>query len=144
MEVHEARDKDPVVQGVALIAPGNYHMILRRSSGNYLVRIKDGPQVHYQRPAVDVLFQSVAKSAGENSVGVLLTGMGTDGAKGLQAMNNSGAYTIAQDEESCIVFGMPKEAIKLGAVNKVVPLHQMPGEIIKALNHMSVVSGTAV
>ena len=143
IEVREARDKDHVVPGVALIAPGNYHMILRRSGANYLVRVKDGPQVHYQRPAVDVLFQSVAKSAGKNSVGVLLTGMGSDGAKGLQAMNNSGAYTIAQDEKTSIVFGMPKEAIKLGAVNKVVPLHQMPEEIIRALNHQGMVSGTA-
>jgi two-component system chemotaxis response regulator CheB len=143
MEVREARDKDHVVPGVALIAPGNFHMILRRSGANYLVRIKDGPQVHYQRPAVDVLFQSVAKNAGKNSVGVLLTGMGVDGAKGLLAMNHAGAYTMAQDEETCIVFGMPKEAIKLKAVNKVVPLQRMPNEILRALNNKNIISQTA-
>lgn len=133
MEVREARDNDHVVPGVALIAPGNHHMLLDRSGANYVVRIKDGPRVHYQRPSVDVLFQSVAKNAGRNAIGVLLTGMGADGAKGLLAMNQNRAFTVAQDEETCIVFGMPKEAIKLGAVDKVVPLHQIPQTIINAL-----------
>jgi two-component system chemotaxis response regulator CheB len=143
MEVREARDKDHVVPGVALIAPGNFHMILRRSGANYLVRIKDGPQVHYQRPAVDVLFQSVAKTAGKNAIGVLLTGMGVDGAKGLLAMNRNGAYTIAQDEKTSVVFGMPREAIKIGAANRVVSLQNMSFEIINALNNNKRVSGAA-
>ena len=143
MEVREARDKDHVVPGVALIAPGNFHMILRRSGANYLVRIKDGPQVHYQRPAVDVLFQSVAKTAGKNAIGVLLTGMGVDGAKGLLAMNRNGAYTIAQDEKTSVVFGMPREAIKIGAAKRVVPLQNMSFEIINALNNNKRVSGAA-
>jgi len=143
MEVREARDKDHVVPGVALIAPGNFHMILRRSGANYLVRIKDGPQVHYQRPAVDVLFQSVAKTAGKNAIGVLLTGMGVDGAKGLLAMNRNGAYTIAQDEKTSVVFGMPREAIKIGAAKRVVSLQNMSFEIINALNNNKRVSGAA-
>ena len=134
MEVREAKDKDHVVPGVALVAPGNFHMILRRSGANYLVRIKDGPQVHYQRPAVDVLFQSVAKAAGQNAVGVLLTGMGVDGAKGLLAMKNSGAHTIAQDEKTCTVFGMPREAIKIGAAKKGTPIQNMSFEIITSLH----------
>lgn len=133
MEVREARDNDPVVPGVALIAPGNHHMLLSRSGGNYLVRIKDGPMVHYQRPSVDVLFQSVASSAGENAVGVILTGMGADGAKGLLAMKKRGAYTLAQNEESCVVFGMPKEAIKMGAADKIVTLSEVSRSIIMAL-----------
>jgi two-component system chemotaxis response regulator CheB len=143
MEVREARDKDHVVPGVALIAPGNFHMILRRSGANYLVRIKDGPQVHYQRPAVDVLFQSVAKTAGKNAIGVLLTGMGVDGAKGLLAMNRNGAYTIAQDEKTSVVFGMPREAIKIGAAKRIVSLQNMTFEIINALNNKKRMSGAA-
>ncbi len=133
MEVREGRDNDHVIPGVALIAPGNRHMVLRRSGGNYIVRIKDGPLVHYQRPSVDVLFRSVAKSAGKNAVGAILTGMGADGARGLLEMRESGAYTIAQDEASCVVFGMPKEAIALGAAMKVVPLPHISQAIIKAL-----------
>ena len=132
MEVREARDNDHVVPGVALIAPGNYHMVLRRSGAQYLVKIKDGPRVHYQRPAVDVLFQSVAKYAGANAVGVILTGMGADGAKGLLEMRAAGAHTIAQDEATCVVFGMPKEAIKLGAAIEVMPLPRMAGAVINA------------
>ncbi len=133
MEVREAVDEDHVVPGAALIAPGNKHMLLYRSGANYVIRIKDGPPVHYQRPSVDVLFRSVARHAGKNAIGVLLTGMGTDGAKGLLAMNRSGAYTIAQDEASCVVFGMPREAIKIGAVDEVLPLSQVTQGIIKAL-----------
>ena len=108
-------------------------MVLRRSGGNYLVKIKDGPPVHYQRPSVDVLFQSVAQHAGRNAVGVILTGMGADGAKGLLAMSKRGAPTIAQDEDSCVVFGMPKEAIKLGGANAVISLPNVAGSIIRAL-----------
>lgn len=132
MEVREARDMDYVVAGCALIAPGNKHMILQRSGGNYIVRIKDGPPVHHQRPAVDILFETVAQHAGRNAVGVILTGMGADGAKGLLDIRNSGGYTISQDEKTSLVFGMPKEAIKLGAVMEIVPLPAVPQAILKA------------
>jgi len=133
MEVREARDNDHVIPGVALVAPGNRHMVLRRSGGSYLVKIKNGPLVHYQRPSVDVLFRSVAKSAGKNAVGAILTGMGSDGAKGLLEMKENGAYTIAQDEATSVVFGMPKEAIEIGAVDKVVPLPNISASVIHAL-----------
>ena len=133
MEVREACDQDRVLPGTVLIAPGNRHMLLCRRGGNYLVNIKNGPRVHYQRPSVDVLFQSVAKSAGRNAVGVLLTGMGADGAKGLLAMRKNGADTIAQDERTCVVFGMPKEAIRLGVADEVVPLPKIAPAIINAL-----------
>lgn len=133
MEVREARDNDHAIPGLALIAPGNHHMLLKRSGGNYLVRIKDGPRVHYQRPSVDILFQSVAKSAGRNAVGAILTGMGADGAKGLLSMKESGAYTIAQDEATSVVFGMPKEAIELRAADKIVPLPLISQEIIAGI-----------
>ena len=116
-----------------MIAPGNHHMVLKRSGAQYLVHLKDGPRVHYQRPAVDVLFQTVAKVAGQNAVGAILTGMGADGAKGLLAMRQAGARTIAQDEATSIVFGMPKEAIKLGAAEMVLPLYDVAGAIIRAL-----------
>jgi two-component system chemotaxis response regulator CheB len=131
ISVKEAEDNDSVIPGTALVAPGNYHMILRRSGARYYVEIKTGPMVHHQRPAVDVLFKSTAQYAGANAVGVILTGMGADGAAGLLEMKKKGAGTIAQDEKSCIVFGMPKEAIKLGAADKVVSLEMIPSEIIK-------------
>ncbi len=134
MEVHEARDNEPVVPGTALVAPGNKHMLLQRSGTLYYIRIKDGPPVHHQKPSVDVLFQSVAKNAGRNAVGVILTGMGADGAKGLLEMRQTGAYTLAQDEQTCVVFGMPKEAIKLKAVDKVVPLQNVSGTVIDYLS----------
>ncbi len=133
MEVREARDQDHVIPGVALLAPGNFHMLLGRSGANYLVRVKSGPRVHYQRPSVDVLFQSVARSAGKNAVGVILTGMGADGAKGLLAMRQSGALTMAQDEATSVVYGMPREAAKLGAASKVLPLQHIPQAILTAL-----------
>ena len=129
--VKEARNNDSVNTGGALLAPGNFHMILRRSGSRYYVEVKDGPMVHHQRPAVDVLFKSTAKYAGANSIGAILTGMGADGAQGLLEMKQAGAKTIAQDEKSCIVFGMPNEAIKLGAVDKVVPLGRVAEEIVK-------------
>jgi len=132
MEVREAKDMDMVVSGIALVAPGNKHMILQRSGGNYIVRVKDGPPVHHQRPAVDVMFETVAAQAGRNAVGVLLTGMGADGAKGLLDIKNAGGWTVAQDEHSCLVFGMPKEAIKLGAAQKIAPLPEIPHEILRA------------
>ncbi len=133
MDVREAKDGDHVVTGVCLIAPGNRHMVLDRSGAEYIVRLKDGPAVHYQRPAVDPLFASVARAAGRNAVGVILTGMGADGAAGLLAMKESGAPTLAQDEATCIVFGMPREAIRLGAVDEIVPLPQMSAAILRCL-----------
>ncbi|MFB3924434.1 MAG: chemotaxis response regulator protein-glutamate methylesterase [Syntrophales bacterium] len=131
IRVKEAQNNDSVIPGTALLAPGNFHMILRRSGARYYVEVKDGPMVHHQRPAVDVLFNSAAKYAGSNAVGVILTGMGADGAAGLLEMKKAGARTIAQDEKSCIVFGMPKEAVKLGAVDKVVPLSHIAEEILR-------------
>lgn len=135
MEVREAKNNDPVTPGVALLAPGNFHMALRRSGARYFVEIKDGPRVHHQRPAVDVTFHSVAKYAGSNAVGVILTGMGADGASGLLSMRQAGAETIAQDEASCVVFGMPKEAIKNGAAQDVVPLNKIASKICEQLAH---------
>jgi two-component system chemotaxis response regulator CheB len=134
MEVREARDRDDVSIGVALVAPGDKHMVLTKDGARYQVRIKDGPRVHFQRPSVDVLFQSVAISSGQNAIGVLLTGMGADGAKGMLAMHAKGAHTIVQDEESCIIFGMPKEAINLGGVKEILPLNRVPGAILKQLH----------
>jgi len=134
IEVREAKDGDTLLNGMALIAPGNWHMLLKRSGSRYYVNLRDGPMVHHQRPAVDVLFHSVAQYAGPNAIGVLLTGMGVDGAEGLLKMKEAGAKTIAQDEESCVVFGMPKEAIRRGAVDKVVPLEHIPNEIIQIVN----------
>ena len=134
MEVREAKQGDAVVPGLALIAPGNYHMILRRSGARYFVDVKSGPRVHHQRPAVDVTFKSVAKYAGSNAVGVILTGMGADGASGLLNMRNAGAYTIAQDENSCVVYGMPKEAVRLNAVDQSLPLNSIPNKICEQIN----------
>jgi two-component system chemotaxis response regulator CheB len=125
VKVVEARDGDSVVNGKVLIAPGNYHLTLRRSGSRYYVQVKEGPLVHHQRPAVDVLFRSVAQYAGSNALGILLTGMGVDGAAGLLQMRESGSRTIVQDEKSCVVFGMPREAIRIGAAEKVIPLQQI-------------------
>ncbi len=125
LDVREAKDGDAVVPGVALVAPGNFHMMLTLSGAQYQVRVKDGPRVHHQRPAVDILFSTVAKHAGRNAIGAIFTGMGADGAKGLLQMREAGAHTIAQDEASCVVFGMPREAIKLGAAVDVLPLHEI-------------------
>ncbi len=130
MTIKEAKDGDSLINGVALLAPGNYHMLLKRSGANYYVQVKKGPLVHHQRPAADVLFHSVADYAGSNAVGVILTGMGSDGALGLLKMKEAGARTVAQDEKSCIVFGMPKEAIKLGAADKVVPLNSVSKTVL--------------
>lgn len=133
LEVAEAKDGESVVPGKVLIAPGNYHMTLNRSGANYYVRVGTGPLVNRHRPSVEVLFKSVAKYAGSNSVGVILTGMGADGAEGMLDLKNSGAYTIAQDEASSVVFGMPKEAIKMGAIEKVASLDKIPSEILAHL-----------
>jgi two-component system chemotaxis response regulator CheB len=133
IEVREAKNGDSLLPGLALIAPGNYHMLLKRSGARYYVEIKSGPLVCHQRPAVDVLFHSVAQYAGANAVGVILTGMGADGARGMAEMRSAGARTIAQDEASCVVFGMPKEAIRMGGVDKVVPLVQIPHTVVQML-----------
>lgn len=133
IEVREAKDGDAVTPGLALIARGGSHMLLERSGAFYQVKIKDGPMVHHQRPSVDVLFHSVAKQAGASAIGVLLTGMGTDGADGLLAMKQNRAYTIAQDEATSVVYGMPGEAVKRGAVCDVLPLNDISGRIIKRL-----------
>jgi two-component system chemotaxis response regulator CheB len=125
IRVKEAQNGDSVVNGTALLAPGNYHMLLKRSGARYYVEIKTGPMVHHQRPAVDVMFRSVSKTAGPNAVGILLTGMGADGATGLLEMKTAGARTIAQDEKSCVVFGMPREAIKRGAADRVATLNDI-------------------
>lgn len=130
MDIREARDGDSVVPGTALIAPGGQHMLLRHSGAGYLVQLKNGPAVHHQKPSADVLFDSVARTAGCNAIGVILTGMGVDGAKGLLAMRQAGAYTIAEDEKTCVVFGMPKEAIQLGAAVDVIPLPHIAQVII--------------
>ena len=130
MSVKEAEDNDTVIKGRALIAPGNHHTLLKRSGARYYVEVKDGPLVSRHRPSVDVLFRSAARYAGKNAIGVIMTGMGDDGAKGMLEMKQEGAYTVAQDESSCIVFGMPKEAIKLSAVDKVVPLEEIAKIVI--------------
>jgi len=133
LEVKEAEDRELVASGKVLIAPGNKHMVLKRSGASYYVEIKDGPLVFHQRPSVEVLFSSVAKYAGKNAIGVILTGMGKDGAKGLLDMKETGAFTIAQDEKSSIVFGMPKEAIALGAVMKILALENIAEELMCSL-----------
>ncbi|MBN2232192.1 MAG: chemotaxis response regulator protein-glutamate methylesterase [Deltaproteobacteria bacterium] len=133
IEVKEAEDGDTVRPGLALLAPGNYHLLVKRSGARYYVNVKGGPLVHHQRPAVDPLFRSVARHVGGNAVGVILTGMGNDGAKGMLEMKQAGAVTFAQNEESCVVFGMPKEAIQAGGVDHVVPLEQMAERVIAAL-----------
>jgi two-component system, chemotaxis family, protein-glutamate methylesterase/glutaminase len=130
--VKEARDGDTILRGQALIAPGNRHMLLKRSGARYYVEIKDGPLVRRHRPSVDVLFRSAARYAGKNAVGVIMTGMGDDGAPGLKEMRDVGAYTIAQDEASCVVFGMPQEAIKLGGAVKVLPLGAIAHDVVRA------------
>lgn len=130
MEVKEAADGDAASAGRALIAPGNFHMLLRKSGEGYRVQVKDGPPVCYQRPSVDVMFSSVAESVGGHAIGVLLTGMGSDGAQGLLRMKNAGARTLAQDEASSVVFGMPREAIRLGAAEHIIALPRMASAII--------------
>jgi two-component system, chemotaxis family, protein-glutamate methylesterase/glutaminase len=125
--VKEAENGDTVIRGRALIAPGNHHMLLKRSGAKYYVEIKDGPLVNRHRPSVDVLFRSTARYAGKNAIGIIMTGMGDDGARGLLEMKEVGARTIAQDEKSCVVFGMPNEAIKAGAVEKILSLEQIAG-----------------
>lgn len=133
--IKEAANNDTVLPGHALIAPGNRHLLLKRSGARYFVEIKDGPLVSRHRPSVDVLFRSTARYAGRNAIGVIMTGMGDDGAKGMLEMKEAGAYTIAQNEESCIVFGMPNEAIKLGGVDRVLSLEAIAPEIMRTYQY---------
>ena len=132
IEVREAKNGDRVLPGRALIAPGGKHMMLKRSGAQYHVEVVDGPLVNRHRPSVDVLFRSVAKFAGRNALGIIMTGMGDDGAAGLFEMKTAGAHTLAQDEDTCVVYGMPKEAVKRGAVERSVPLGGIAREIINA------------
>ena len=129
--VKEAANNDAVLRGQALIAPGNFHLLLKRSGAKYYVETREGPLVNRHRPSVDVLFRSTARYAGANAIGVIMTGMGDDGAKGMREMKEAGARTIAQDEQSCVVFGMPKEAIKLGAADKILPLDKIAAEVLR-------------
>jgi two-component system chemotaxis response regulator CheB len=130
IEVLEARSGDRVIPGRALIAPGGHHMLLKRSGAQYQVEVVDGPLVSRHRPSVDVLFRSAAKYAGANAMGIIMTGMGDDGARGLKEMHDAGATTLAQDEASCVVYGMPKEAVKLGVVDRVLSLDDIPAAIV--------------
>lgn len=131
VHVAEAKDNDSVIRGTVLIAPGNKHTLLKRSGARYYVEVKDGPLVSRHRPSVDVLFRSASRYAGKNALGIIMTGMGDDGAKGMLEMHQAGSYNIAQDEESCVVFGMPAEAIKAGAVDCILPLDRIADEIIR-------------
>jgi two-component system chemotaxis response regulator CheB len=133
ISVSEATNGDRVLAGHALIAPGNFHMLLKRSGARYFVEVKDGPPVNRHKPSVDVLFRSVARYAGSNAIGVIMTGMGDDGARGMKEMKDAGAFNIAQDEASCIVFGMPKEAIAKGGVDEVVPLKEIHRTVLNKL-----------
>ena len=134
VNVKEAENNDSVIRGRVLIAPGNKHTLLKRSGARYYVEVKDGPLVSRHRPSVDVLFRSASRYAGKNAVGVIMTGMGDDGAKGMLEMHEMGAYNIAQDEKSCVVFGMPAEAIKLNATDKVVSLEKIAEEVMRHCN----------
>lgn len=130
VEVREACDGDRVRSGLALIAPGGRHMMLRRSGAQYHVEVRDGPLVNRHKPSVDVLFRSVAQAAGRNALGIIMTGMGDDGARGLKEMRDAGAATVAQDEASCVVYGMPKEAVRLEAASRVLPLQHIAAEVM--------------
>jgi two-component system chemotaxis response regulator CheB len=130
LDVSEAQNGDSVVSGRVLIAAGDGHLLLKRSGARYYVSVKDGPMVNHQRPSADVLFKSTAENAGSNALGIILTGMGADGARGLLQMKEAGAITIAQDEKSCVIYGMPKEAVKRGAAGKVLALNRIPREIV--------------
>ena len=129
--VLEAKHGQRVLPGQALIAPGGKHMQLARSGAQYIVEVKDGPPVNRHRPSVDVLFRSVAKYAGKNARGVIMTGMGDDGARGLKEMHDAGSFTLAQDEASCVVYGMPKEAVKHGGVDRSLPLTSLAAAILR-------------
>jgi two-component system chemotaxis response regulator CheB len=132
VEVKEAENGDPVLRGHVLIAPGDKHMLLERQGARYVVSVRDGPLVSRHRPSVDVLFRSAARSAGSNAMGVIMTGMGDDGARGMLEMHQAGAFTVAQDEATSVVYGMPKEAVAKGGVDRIVPLEQIAREILAA------------
>jgi two-component system chemotaxis response regulator CheB len=134
VSVKEAENNDSVVRGRVLIAPGNHHTLLKRSGARYYVEIKDGPLVSRHRPSVDVLFRSAARYAGKNAVGVIMTGMGDDGARGMKEMYDAGAINISQDEASCVVYGMPHEAVKLGGVHKTLSLQNIAAEVLRLCN----------
>lgn len=133
LEVKEAETGDAAIAGRVLIAPGDRHMVLKRLGTKFFVEIHDSPAVYHQRPSVDVLFQSVAAQAGAEAVGIIMTGMGKDGARGLLEMRKAGAYTIAQDEASCVIYGMPKEAVAIGAAARVAPLHEISRVLLDGL-----------
>jgi two-component system chemotaxis response regulator CheB len=128
--VKEAEHGERILPGHAYLAPGNRHLLLKRSGANYMIGLSDGPPVNRHRPSVDVLFRSAANYAGKNSIGIIMTGMGDDGAAGMLEMHRAGAYTLAQDEQSCVVFGMPKEAIARGGVDEIVPLQDLSGHLL--------------
>jgi two-component system chemotaxis response regulator CheB len=144
LNVKEAENNDTILRGHALIAPGNKHMLVKRSGAKYFVEVVDGPLVNRHRPSVDVLFRSTAQYAGSNAVGIIMTGMGDDGARGLLEMKEAGAFTIAQDEKSCVVFGMPKEAIKRNAVDRILPLDQIAGFVQKYDRNKEIDSGNTL
>ena len=144
MRVHEAVDGEVIRDGTAYIAPGGYHLQVRRAREGFVTHVKDGPMVHHQRPAVDVLFDSVAQVAGETTVAALLTGMGADGGRGMLALREAGAWTIAQDEESCVVYGMPREAVMLDAVEEILPLDRIAGAINAQLGRGRRVTGPSM
>jgi two-component system chemotaxis response regulator CheB len=138
IEVREAVDNDELRPGLALVAPGDFHMLLRKAGGRYYVTVKKGPRVCYQRPSVDVLFSSVAECAGPSTVAVLLTGMGSDGAHGLLKLRKAGAHTIAQNEATCVIYGMPREAVELGAAIQVLPLPAIAAAMVAPLRGAAV------
>jgi two-component system, chemotaxis family, protein-glutamate methylesterase/glutaminase len=131
LQVHEARGGERVVTGRMLIAPGGRHLLIKRSGAQYITEVVDGPPVNRHRPSVDVLFRSVARAAGGNALGILMTGMGDDGARGLKEMRDANAHTVAQDEKSCVVYGMPREAVRLNAAQRVMDLHDIPDSIVR-------------
>ncbi len=140
ISVKEAEDGERILPGHAYIAPGHSHLLLKRSGANYMTVLNQGPPVNHHRPSVDVLFRSAAKGVGQNAVGVILTGMGKDGAQGMLEMKRAGAYNFAQDEETCVVFGMPKEAIELGGVDEIVPIQNMAQRVMSRFRQ----SGTRI
>jgi two-component system chemotaxis response regulator CheB len=140
MEVREAGHGDEVRQGCVLIAPGDYHMSVEWNGRCYVTRLNQGPPLHYTRPAVDVLFNSAAACAGGNAVGVVLTGMGSDGAQGMKKLKDAGAPTLAQNEKTCVVYGMPRAAVELGVVDQVLPLDAIPAALVRTLEKQSTTS----
>jgi two-component system chemotaxis response regulator CheB len=140
IRVAEAKDGERILPGHAYIAPGGFHLSVERSGANYIARVQDGEPVNRHKPSVDVLFRSAARVVGPNALGIMLTGMGADGAKAMKEMRDAGSYNFCQDEASCVVFGMPREAIAVGAAHEVLPLHQIAGKLIERLRSTSGVS----